>query len=62
MNTFRDLVERERLSKGQALTVNDGIRWANRFGLLQHLKWFDLDDVRTALVLSVIVEEARSTT
>lgn len=61
--TLRELIERERLTKTQASRVRDGLRWAERFGLLRHEKWqhyrFDLGDVRTALVLSIIVESAR---
>lgn len=61
--TLRELIERERLTKTQASRVRDGLRWAERFGLLRHTKWqhyrFDPGDVRTALVLSIIVESAR---
>lgn len=61
--TLRELIERERLTKTQAARVRDGLRWAERFGLLRHTKWqhyqFDLGDVKTALVLSIIVEAAR---
>lgn len=58
--TFRELIARQQLSGEQALVVSEGLRWASLFGLLRHPKW-NMDDVRTALILSIIVEEARST-
>lgn len=61
--TLSELVRRERLTKTQANRVRDGLRWAQRFGLIQHTPWahyrFDVGDMRTALVLSIIVEAAR---
>ncbi len=57
------LIEQEGLTRTQASRVRDGLRWAQRFGLLKHEPWaryrFDLGDLRVALVLSIILEEAR---
>lgn len=61
--TLSELIKRERLTRTQASRVRDGLRWAERFGLIRHEPWkhyrFDLGDVKTALVLSIIVEAAR---
>lgn len=58
--TLPELVRRERLTRTQASRVRDGLKWAEWFGLLQHTNGqYDLGDLKTALVLSIIIEAAR---
>lgn len=61
--TLSQLARQEQLTRTQMSRVRDGLRWAQRFGLLDHRPWehykFDTSDVRTALILSLIVEAAR---
>lgn len=61
--TLSELIRREGLTRTQASRVREGLRWAQRFGLIKHAPWehyqFNVGDMRMALVLSIIVETAR---
>lgn len=61
--TLRDIIQQEGLTHAQAQHVRNGLRWAQIFGLIRHPHWkryrFNVGDLQTSLVLSVIIEAAR---